>query len=187
MEEKGKNCTKCKEYKTLDNYYFRKDYNKYRGDCKQCVSNTGKAYREANREKRKAQKRKYYLKNRERLIKETSQYKTNKRRTCRLSRTKYLVSKSLRRYITGGKSKRAKECIGCTWEELLIHLAGTFEANYGIPREYMKNFELHIDHIKPLASASSEEEIYELNHYTNLQYLMASDNLSKGSSSNWSI
>ena len=40
--------------------------------------------------------------------------------------------------------------------------------------------EWHIDHKIPLSSAKTEEEIYELCHYTNLQPLWAFDNLSKG-------
>jgi hypothetical protein len=40
--------------------------------------------------------------------------------------------------------------------------------------------EWHIDHIKPLATAKTEKDVYELNHYTNLQPLWAKDNLSKG-------
>lgn len=38
----------------------------------------------------------------------------------------------------------------------------------------------HIDHIKPLASAKSVDEIYELCHYSNLQPLWAKDNYTKG-------
>jgi hypothetical protein len=38
----------------------------------------------------------------------------------------------------------------------------------------------HIDHIIPLASAKSPEEVEKLCHYTNLQPLWASDNMSKG-------
>lgn len=38
----------------------------------------------------------------------------------------------------------------------------------------------HLDHIIPLASANTEEDIIKLNHYTNFQPLWAKDNLSKG-------
>ena len=37
----------------------------------------------------------------------------------------------------------------------------------------------HIDHIYPLNKAKSEEDIYRLNHYTNLQPLWWYDNLKK--------
>lgn len=38
----------------------------------------------------------------------------------------------------------------------------------------------HIDHIIPLSSAKTEEEIYKLCHYSNLQPLWAEDNMKKG-------
>ena len=39
---------------------------------------------------------------------------------------------------------------------------------------------LHIDHIIPLSSAKTEDELYKLCHYTNLQPLWAKDNMKKG-------
>ena len=47
--------------------------------------------------------------------------------------------------------------------------------------------EWHIDHIKPLASAETEEEIMELFHYTNLQPLWAKENLKKSDKAKWRI
>jgi hypothetical protein len=37
----------------------------------------------------------------------------------------------------------------------------------------------HVDHIKPISLATTEQEIIELNHYTNLQPLWASENFKK--------
>ena len=37
----------------------------------------------------------------------------------------------------------------------------------------------HIDHIIPISSAKTEEDIIRLNHYTNFQPLWAVDNLRK--------
>lgn len=39
--------------------------------------------------------------------------------------------------------------------------------------------EIHIDHIIPISSAETLEDVYRLNHYTNLQPLWAKDNLFK--------
>ena len=43
----------------------------------------------------------------------------------------------------------------------------------------------HMDHKKPISLAMNEEEVYELNHYTNFQPLYWEDNLSKGNKYNF--
>jgi len=37
----------------------------------------------------------------------------------------------------------------------------------------------HIDHIVPVSSAKTEQDIIKLNHYTNLRPMWASDNIKK--------
>lgn len=37
----------------------------------------------------------------------------------------------------------------------------------------------HLDHIKPISLAKDEDEVYNLNHYTNFQPLWMLDNLKK--------
>jgi len=64
--------------------------------------------------------------------------------------------------------------LGCSVEQLQKHLNTTFINNYD------NNDELHIDHIIPISKATTIDEVYELNNYTNLQYLLAKDNLIKG-------
>ena len=41
-----------------------------------------------------------------------------------------------------------------------------------------------MDHIIPISSAETEEDIYRLNHYTNFQPLYWEDNLRKGNKVN---
>ena len=43
---------------------------------------------------------------------------------------------------------------------------------------------LHLDHIKPLSTAKTEEELRQLCHYTNLQWIWADVNMAK--SDTWS-
>ena len=67
----------------------------------------------------------------------------------------------------------------CGPDELLVHLLLSLEeeerVNYlSCPTDY------HVDHIVPLAIADTEEKVKELTHYSNLQLLLAVENLKKG-------
>lgn len=83
--------------------------------------------------------------------------------------------KSLKAHQTK-KSNKTIEIIGCSFEELKGHLEKTWFKNYGT--EYHGE-EVHIDHILPLASAKTEEEVFKLCYWTNLQYLLPHDNFTK--------
>jgi hypothetical protein len=84
-----------------------------------------------------------------------------------------------------GFSKRTttQSILGCSFEDLYKHLTETFIKNYN--RKPNNNDNLHIDHIIPLSSAQSEAEILKLNHYYNLQWLLACDNMKKGTKESW--
>ena len=58
----------------------------------------------------------------------------------------------------------------------MIHLKETWLKNYG--KEW-NGEPYHIDHIIPLATATSEKEIIDLCYYKNLQMLTPKDNLVK--------
>ena len=53
------------------------------------------------------------------------------------------------------------------------------EKQFAIGMSWENRSEWHIDHIIPLSSAKTEDEVYKLCHYTNLQPLWAEDNLKK--------
>lgn len=73
------------------------------------------------------------------------------------------------------KNTKFNEYIGCTLEELKLHLEKQFTEGMS----WDNQGEWHIDHIIPLNSATTEEEMYKLCHYTNLQPMWASDNIRK--------
>lgn len=68
------------------------------------------------------------------------------------------------------------QIIGCSCEALIHYISTKFRdgmswGNYG---------DWHIDHINPLFIANTEEEVYLLCRYSNLQPLWANENSSKG-------
>lgn len=76
------------------------------------------------------------------------------------------------------KSLKSEQILGCTYQQFKEHIEKQFELwmswdNYGTPKD--KIFELNktwdVDHIIPLKTAKTEEDIIRLNHYTNLRPL----------------
>ncbi len=73
------------------------------------------------------------------------------------------------------KKNQSKELIGCSWRELKDRLSNQFTEGMTLEN----HGKWHIDHIIPLASAKTEEELIKLCNYKNLQPLWAVDNLKK--------
>lgn len=75
------------------------------------------------------------------------------------------------------RSEHTEEIVGCKLDYLYRHLCMTYLIRYG--EEYDGKTIVHIDHIKPLSEAKTEEEVIRLCRYDNLQLLKAKDNLYK--------
>ena len=88
------------------------------------------------------------------------------------------VYNALKRY-SNPKEKRTMEYVGCDVDTLREHLEKQFTE--GMTWENQGDW--HVDHRKPCASfdLNKEEERHRCFHYTNLQPLWGSDNLSKSS------
>ena len=80
------------------------------------------------------------------------------------------------KYKKWNKGKSTEQLIGCDYESAHKHLERQFTKGMN----WSNQGEWHIDHIIPLASANTKEELIKLCHYTNLQPLWAEDNLKKG-------
>jgi len=76
------------------------------------------------------------------------------------------------------KNNKTFDIVGCTPQFLKEYLENKFTE--GMSWVNHSQYGWHIDHIIPLSSAKTEEEIHKLCHYTNLQPLWAKDNLVKG-------
>lgn len=90
-------------------------------------------------------------------------------------RTRHRIAEAFRRQGFK-KSGQTHQLVGCDWDLLKRHIENQFLD--GMSWENRNKW--HIDHIIPLASAKTEEDIVRLCHYTNLQPLWAQDNLKKG-------
>jgi hypothetical protein len=81
------------------------------------------------------------------------------------------------------KSESLKKITGLAVDVLIKYLLKTFKENYGYEWEGQES--VHIDHIIPLSTAKTEEDVKKLCHYTNLQLLKAKDNLEKKDRLDW--
>ena len=145
-------------------------------------------WRENNKEKAMKTKKEYYKKNKKEIIKKTNQNRRN--RKCEHNKRNdicmicnpltYLISLQRGRIHTvlnNKKDKHTTEYLGCDKKTLYNHLEKQFKDGMS----WEKQGEWHIDHIRPCASFNLEleDERMKCFHYTNLQPLWATDNLSK--------
>ena len=62
-----KNCSMCKKTKSLLEFWFRKDQNNYRANCKECCSKGRKKYYKKNKKKLLIWHKKYRLDNKDKI------------------------------------------------------------------------------------------------------------------------
>lgn len=82
------------------------------------------------------------------------------------------------------KNSKTSDILCCSFDEFYIHMILSALRNYGIWLECEK---YEIDHIIPMATAKTEEDVIRLNHYTNLQLLYPSHNRKKKTKLDWVI
>jgi len=192
-------CKACdKIYRKENKETMSKYQKKYREENKEMISEQRKKYREENKEKisernkkyykeNMKERKKYYEKNKEAISERTKKYyKENRNKKNEYMRNKrnmdegFRISCNLRRRLHDalkGKTKSAStmELVGCSKEFLRDYLEKTKVEG----KDYS---DAHIDHIRPCASfdLTDPDQQRECFHYTNLQWLPAMENISKG-------
>ena len=175
-----KKCSICEIEKPVTEFHKHKtNPTGYYASCKICRKQQTKNDYKKRTEDIKRSASLYYSKNKE-IIKV-------KRRSYQKTRLKndetFKIIRNLRNRLWYAlnnkfweKNTHFSEYIGLNnYEDLKIYIEQKFQEgmswdNYG---------EWEIDHIIPLASAKTEEELYKLCHYSNLQPLWASENRKK--------
>lgn len=183
-----KKCASCRKEKSADMFHVY-IYNKdgYRYSCKECTKKYNKKYYHENVEYHKRYQRQNIEKYRhiKRMYARSSDKEKYRRKKMYVIkkedpafRLKNSVSSFIRASFKQGravKKDRCEDLIGLSISELKTYIEAKFEpwmnwSNYG-KYNGSKNFGWDIDHIIPISSAKTEEEVLRLNHYTNLQPL----------------
>lgn len=73
------------------------------------------------------------------------------------------------------KDSKTAEILGCSNDEFRAHI----ERQFTDGMSWENRDKWHLDHIIPVSSGATKQDIYALNHYTNLRPMWASDNLRK--------
>jgi hypothetical protein len=188
-------CKTCEIEKCETEFYKRSGKHSHlrRGSCKCCIKKQNKERFESKSPEEKARIKEIKKKQIKEWKKRNPNYSKDASRIRYqnpINKIKQNIATRLRASLAAKfwrKDNSTIEILGCSIPKLKKHLEDSFEANYGIPREYIGSFKVHIDHIIPASSATTKEEVYKLNHYTNLQYLLAKDNMNKKASLTWEL
>ncbi len=139
---------------------------------------TTKAWDEKNKIRKSEYQKQWYAKNKEKIREKQKLYENKRLKIDVLFKLKKRlnsnINKSLKRngYM---KNSRTYEILGCSYEDFKKHIESLWESwmnwdNYGLYNG-TPNYGWDIDHIIPTSSATTEDDIINLNHYTNLQPL----------------
>lgn len=175
-------CIECRKKKQKAYYESHKEQ----------IASTGKMYREQNKEKISNRDKKYRENNREKIrVRQNNYNKGYRKKRCEedpLYKLKLQVRVTIAcSFLRSGlkQTTHTAQLTGLSSHDLTQYLLSTFEKNYGYKWDGKEK--VHVDHIVPLVTASTKEEVERLCHYTNLQLLKAQDNLYKGTKTNFSI
>lgn len=129
----------------------------------------------ANRQEINAKRRVAYANNAERV----RLWHVNRRKTDPVAALSHRIRTLVRgAFVRTGyrKSYKTEQILGCSIAQFAAHIERQFVP--GMTWENRASW--HIDHIVPLSTAASEDDVLSLNHFTNLRPMWAQDNLAKG-------
>lgn len=172
-----------KQYAETHKEQIAKRYKEWAKANAERLAEYSKQYRKANAEAISEKRRLKDKENRPRI----NAYIKNKRATDPLFKLSTQVRGLIRISLKNrgyGKDTHTYDILGCDYETLWQHLKKSWLDNYGTE---WNGEPYHIDHIIPLATAKTEQEVKDLCYYKNLQMLKPRDNLVKNKYLNWQL
>jgi hypothetical protein len=123
---------------------------------------------------------------------ESDRAKEGRKRRYIKNKLSMVMSSAILRSLKGAKEHRPwQDFVEYNTNELILHLQKTIGlTSKVILEDFWECFhgtEYHIDHIIPLSSAKDAKSMLKLWHYTNLQWLLAVDNIEKSDKLNWAL
>lgn len=190
-------CNTCEQEKETTEFY--KQGSRYLFKCKTCYiiyyeskryekkkeynKENRQIYLEKNKESIKNWSKEYYKKNLIEIKIKTNNYRSNRLKNDQLFRLAYnLRSLILSSFKSKGyrKFSKTENILGCSFDEFKLHIESKFESWMTFENRGKYNGELNygwdLDHIIPISSAKTEEDLIKLNHYTNFQPLCSKIN-----------
>lgn len=191
-----KTCNTCNSEKSLGNFSIKKN-GRHSNKCNSCKKEyrlkyyennkeqmeiVNKKWRENNKDKIKSYHKEYYKNNKEIILKKKSRYVKKRRSEDPLFRLKGNIKALIRKALNKNnftKSSRTFDILGCSYAEFITYLN---DNPYGFKYE---DGLYDLDHIVPISSAKTEEEILKLSHYSNFQLLPSEYNQNIKIDNNW--
>lgn len=193
----SKVCKKCGTEKFMSEFAKGKGcVNGVRGICKKCASLSTLKWQSENVDKVRLNQKRYDKKNpdkvRERKERHDKKYPDQVKKRKRRYTNKRMKEDPVFNYLMKIRKKTREyafknyihngneffKIIGIDIKGFKEHIQEKFQEGMSWDNHGIDSW--HIDHIIPLSSASSIQEIDELSHYTNLQPLWKDDNMEKG-------
>lgn len=196
IKNKEKCAVKSKEWAKNNQDKVKRSNEKYSNSEKRKVYL--KKYLKEHKEKQRINSRRCYLNNKENIKNRHKVYYRKNQplivanaKAKRKNDPSYRLLLNLRRRLHqvlfgANKSENTLRLIGCTLEELKLHIESQFIKGMNWKTYGVKGW--HLDHKIPCSSfdLSDPEQQKACFNFSNLQPLFAFDNLSKGSKLNWS-
>lgn len=179
--EQSRVCRVCGELKKTSEFYpcYDKAGSKRRV-CKLCFLEQNKRYQLEHREEKLAYLKKYHKKNKDKIREQSRVRRKERLVTDPIYKAKRQAQLSIWKAFNGNgriSMDKIKYWVGCSADELTDHLKRTWKEEY---HTEWNGQPYNVDHIIPLVTAKTVEDIRQLSHYTNLRLVTPEDNFAKG-------